>query len=211
MSNCSTLKISKGALLKNLSILRKYSSGAVICPIVKANAYGHGIKQILEILISQNIPWLGVHSVDEGVLLRRLGFMGSILNMGYVQKNSCQCAVEHLLSLSVCNMETLEFLSAQEKPVHVHLKFETGTNRQGILQEEIKKYADFIKAHSNIHLQGVYTHFANIEDTTNPSFAISQLQKFISMTDEIKSWGLNPPLMHTACSAALLLFPQTRF
>ncbi|NIT55236.1 MAG: alanine racemase, partial [Aliifodinibius sp.] len=69
---------------------------------------------------------------------------------------------------------------------------------------EIKK-SPFIK------LEGVYTHFANIEDTTDHSYALSQLDQFNKMALRVKEEGFSDVIFHTACSAATLLFPETHF
>jgi alanine racemase len=91
------------------------------------------------------------------------------------------------------------------------LKVETGTNRQGVESAKISKIVSQIKRFKNLHLKGVSTHFANIEDTTDHSYANSQLEKFNRIVEQIKKAGLKPEYRHTACSAALLLFEDTKF
>jgi alanine racemase len=211
MTSCSIIKIHKRALLNNLTILKNLSPDTIICPVVKANAYGHGLKPVLDILVNQDIHYLGVHSAEEGILLRKYGFQGRILVMGYVSREDCGTALDHGLELGVCNLQTLDALAGSGKPAQVHLKLETGTNRQGIAEPELENFISFIKSHDQVNLQGVYTHFANIEDTTDPSTALAQLERFKKMLDGIRSSGLKPCLIHTACSAAHLLFPETRF
>jgi alanine racemase len=96
-------------------------------------------------------------------------------------------------------------------PVNLHLKVETGTNRQGVEQGKIGNIITTLKKYPNLNLIGVSTHFANIEDTTDHSYANSQLAQFNQIISMIKKLGIHPEYRHTACSAALLLFEDTKF
>ena len=83
--------------------------------------------------------------------------------------------------------------------------------KQGIQIEDIGSFVEEIEAAEGVVLEGLSTHFANIEDTTDHSYAKSQLQQFKRMASRLKQLGINPLSRHTACSAALLLFKDTYF
>jgi alanine racemase len=93
----------------------------------------------------------------------------------------------------------------------VHLKVETGTNRQGMPPAEAADVAATLTGGSFATVEGVYTHFANIEDTTDHSYAFRQLENFKSALKTIEAAGVKPPIRHTSCSAATILFPETHF
>jgi alanine racemase len=82
--------------------------------------------------------------------------------------------------------------------------------RQGVLLEDLEEFIRCARKSSNIIIEGIYTHFANIEDTTDHSFAKEQLRKFNQALQIAKELKIKP-LAHTACSAALILFPETHF
>jgi alanine racemase len=92
-----------------------------------------------------------------------------------------------------------------------HLKLETGNNRQGILKKDIPRFMDIYKENPLIKLEGAATHFANIEDTLDTSYAEFQLANFDEMIGIIKSLGFEPRYKHCANSAATILFPHTYF
>jgi alanine racemase len=110
----------------------------------------------------------------------------------------------------VYNKETLAELSKLKKTAKVHIKIETGTMRQGVFLEDLEDFIKCAKKSSNIIIEGIYTHFANIEDTTDHSFAREQLHKFNQALQIAKELKIKP-MAHAACSAAFILFPETYF
>ncbi|RMG22411.1 MAG: alanine racemase, partial [Methanobacteriota archaeon] len=97
-----------------------------------------------------------------------------------------------------------------DRKVYVHLKINTGTNRLGIRPENLDSVINHLKHSAYIVTEGIYTHFANIEDTTDHSFAMKQLQLFNQVVEKIRK-EFNISRIHSACSAAALLFPETHF
>jgi alanine racemase len=93
----------------------------------------------------------------------------------------------------------------------VHLKVNTGTNRQGVALPEVGELCDAAIARG-LNVVGVATHFANIEDTVEHEFARTQLERFESAVEDVaERLGGRPPYVHAACSAAALLFRATDF
>jgi alanine racemase len=97
------------------------------------------------------------------------------------------------------------------KPARIHLKIETGTNRQGVLVEDLRIFVEELRRFPALDIEGVYTHYANIEDTLDPSFAQSQLQRFREALGILESLGVRPPVIHTAATSGVLLYPETDF
>jgi alanine racemase len=154
-----------------------------------------------------------VNNVDEGVVLRKAGLSLPILVMGYVPLGGLDEVVEHALEPIVYNPETLDRLnaiaSARGTTVGVHVKIETGTHRQGVLERDVPGFIAHLRGAQALRLSGVTTHFANIEDTTNHDFAESQIAAFTRVADAIAGQHPAPFLRHNACSAAVLLFNRT--
>lgn len=195
------IEISSQNLIYNLQQFRKKIGPKVkLMAVVKANAYGHGIKQVSQIAAKNGADWLGVNNLEEGLQIRQLDIKLPVLILGYVPLAALKTAAKNNLSLVVYNRETAKNLPAGAK---VHFKIETGTNRQGIRPENARDFAKFCQKRG-LKIEGIYTHFANIEDTTDYSFVMEQLEKF-------KKIKIKAPLRHTACTAATILFPQTFF
>lgn len=185
--------------------------GVQFCAVVKSNAYGHGTAQMVTLLPSPD--WFAVNSLEEGLELRELGVQKPVLLLGHVPLSRLREAVESDLRLTVYNRGTIDALANlhHEKPARVHLKVETGTGRQGILVEEIGSFVEGIVRAEGVELEGLSTHFANIEDTLNHEYSEYQLSLFHRALQILDSMKLTPPVVHTACTAASILFPQTHF
>jgi alanine racemase len=208
------VEIDAGALRNNVSeFKRRLGPGPGFGAVVKSNAYGHGMIEVARVAASASADWLCVNNVGEGVALREAGLTLPILVMGYVPLDGLGDVVEHALQPIVYNLETLERLdaiaSSRGTAVGVHIKIETGTHRQGVLESDVPAFVARLHGARALKLSGVTTHFANIEDTTSHDFAESQMAAFSRVADAIAALHPAPFLRHNACSAAVLLFNRT--
>lgn len=207
------VELDAGAIRGNLAeFRRRVAPPTRLAAVVKSNAYGHGMLEVAEIALDAGAEWLCVNSLDEGIRLRARWPQAPILIMGYVPLDGLDPVVQNDLRAVVYNGETIDRLAeraeALGRKVRVHLKLETGTNRQGILEADLPAFVARIRASRALILEGVYTHFANIEDTTDHGFAETQIATFHRM-EQIVAAGGEPPMRHAACSAAALLFTRT--
>ena len=198
--------------LRQLRACSKSGQNLPVCAVVKANAYGHGVREIASLLPSA--AWFAVNSLDEGFELRHCGIERPVLLLGYVPLDRLAEAIEADLRLTVYNIETLEKLkeaASPEKPARIHIKIETGTNRQGILPENLPEFLSHAALIPGVKIEGLSTHFANIEDTLNHEYAEAQLHRFEEVLRLVGDAGVHPEVIHTACTAAAILFPETHF
>jgi alanine racemase len=208
------VEIDGSALRNNIAeFKRRLGRGPRLGAVVKSNAYGHGMIEVARIAAAASADWLCVNNVDEGVALRQAGMTLPILVMGYVPLEAAADVVAYTLQPVVYNPETLDRLdavaSSRGTTVDVHLKIETGTHRQGVLERDVPSFVARLHGAKTVRLKGVTTHFANIEDSTNHDFAESQIAAFSRIADAIAGLHPEPLLRHTACSAAVLLFNRT--
>ena len=214
MSSLVWVELDSEAPGHNLSELgRCLRPGVLMCAVVKSNAYGHGVDRMLPLLGSAD--WFAVNSLDEGLELRELGVEKPVLLLGHVPLRRLRDALDADLRLTIFNGETLDRLedlcSGSGSRARVHVKVETGTGRQGVMSGELTGFIERIHSIDSIELEGFSTHFANIEDTLNHSYAEAQLEEFERALEKACSLGPRPPVVHTACSAATILFPETHF
>lgn len=210
------VEVSRKALTRNVSqFRRRVGSGRKLLAVVKANAYGHGILEVSRIAIGAGADWLGVNSLEEGIELRRAGVRAPILVLGYVPLGRLGDAVAHGLRLTVYNKASVDGLAAAcrrlKKKARVHVKVETGTNRQGVVEGELPAFARSIQRRPGLVLEGLSSHFANIEDTTDHSFPQRQLAAFERSVRGLEKAGIEVPIKHMSCTAATILFPETYF
>ncbi len=214
MSSLVWVELERGAPDHNLRELRRCAApGVKMCAVVKSNAYGHGVAPMVRLL--ESADWFAVNSLEEGLEIRALGEKRPVLVLGHVPLSALGEAVAHDLDLTLYNLESLEALARLDRerlggrPIRVHLKVETGTGRQGVLPGELEDFARRLRALPGAELDGVSTHFANIEDTLNHGYAERQIAQFQQARGLLKTLGLEPSLVHTASTAAGILFPET--
>jgi alanine racemase len=213
MSGLVWVELDPAAPEANLRELRRGTGrGVLTCAVVKANAYGHGVREFAPLLPSAD--WFAVNSLEEGLELRGIGITRPVLLLGHVPLARIAEAVEAGLSLTVYNLETITALASLgplSRQARLHIKVETGTGRQGVLPEHLAELVAAVQAAPRAELEGLSTHFANIEDTLNHSYAEEQLARFASALALVESMAGRPPIVHAACTAAALLFPKTHF
>jgi alanine racemase len=211
----SWVEIDAAALEQNVTAIRSnLAPDCGMVPVVKANAYGHGYLQIARLLDGKEFPYIGVHNLEEALLLREGGISNDILILGYVPLEDLKAAVAAGLNFVVYNVETLRKLTevaSSKTPAKCHLKLETGTNRQGVTHAQLPDFLALFSGKSQLQFVGVSMHFANIEDTTDHAYAEFQFQRYVEMKQTIEASGLSVKYYHTASSAAALLFPHTHF
>ena len=212
----SWVEISRRALTNNVARFKSRLGPDVrLAAVVKSNAYGHGLVEASRVMIEAGADWLAVNSVEEAALLRDAGVQAPLLSLAYIPLAYLEEAVTLDLRLTVYNRETIDRLGTiagrMKRRTRVHIKVETGTNRQGVRGEELVALAQAAGRHPHLILEGLSTHYANIEDVTEHQFAELQLSNFLEACRLLEAEGISVAVKHTACTAAALLFPQTFF
>ena len=185
--------------------------GVVIAPTVKGNAYGHGVELAARAFVDGKADWLCVDALDEARRIRAAGLDVPIYVTGYVSLDELACAAGLDLRLVVYNLETVARLRQLEVPMRLHLKLETGNHRQGVAGAEARAVADAIAAAPRLELEGVASHFSNIEDTTDHRYARLQLERFDFEIDALRAAGHRPAMRHISNSAASILWPERSY
>jgi alanine racemase len=210
------VEISRAALVHNIGQFRRIiGPRRKFMAVVKANAYGHGLREVAGIALENGVDWLGVNSVEEGVALRDAGVRHPILILGYAPFAELDEAVARDLRVIVYNRRTVERLAnaarRQGRKAIVHAKVETGTRRQGIEVKDVLPFIRDIRRHEAIILEGLSSHFANIEDTTKHDYPKKQLEAFKEAARTLQAHGVRVPVKHMSCTASTILFPETDF
>ena len=209
------IEINAGAVRHNIDAFRSLlQPGTSLMVVVKANAYGHGLE-VYTPIAAELADWLGVNALDEALALRSIGIQKPVAILGYTDKSQLDEVVANDFRQVVYRADIAEALSNAARKrntvAHIHLKLETGTNRQGIPLGELPELVRQIRSMPGLAIEGAYTHFANIEDTLDPSFAERQLAKFREALGILEKEGIRPAIVHAAASAGTLLYPETTF
>lgn len=155
-------------LAHNIRVLQKAFPQTFLCPMVKANAYGHGDVQVARFLETLGIEHLGVCLIEEGLLLRNFGVKAEILVFRGFDREGAEKILQYNMTPVVSTWEHIEHLEAvAEEPVGIHLKFDTGMNRLGFRPEEAQKLFDRLWQNKKIRLKALVTHLFNGEDAAS--------------------------------------------
>lgn len=210
-------ELSCAALRKNVdAIARLAGRDRQVAVCVKANAYGHGLSEIVALLCDcKRVDYVTVHSLDEAIACRNAGWQKRLMLLGPVATRQIALLSELDVEPLIFDRETLAAVGKLsdkiKRPIRTHLKLETGTGRQGISTRELPTFAALYKKYRYLRRPyGAAMHFANIEDTTSHEYAEEQLRRFQQMLAKLEKLGIKPQIRHTASSAALILFDKTR-
>ncbi len=209
------VEISRSALVSNAKVFRcRVRAGVNVMAVVKSNAYGHGLVEAAKVL-QPHLDWFGVDNVDEGLALRRAGIRKPILMLGFTPSWRMAEAVREELRMTVSSLEQIRAARAASvragKKARVHLKVETGTTRQGVDLRALPEALTLLTASKGLLLEGLSTHYANIEDATDHQYAAGQLETYQDALRILEANGIVPEIRHTACTAAAILYPDTHF
>jgi len=191
------------------SLLRPHTQ--LLVP-VKADAYGHGMLAASQAAVVAGACGVAVATAEEAVGLRDAGFDKMILVMGPLYSaDQCREMARLGVEFAVVTPEMLSMLREldnAEGPARVHLKVDTGMNRQGLYPSQVKEFLETLRTLPHVHLVGIMTHFAcAAEDLGSVDF---QLSRFIPVVKQVrKEWPR--AVVHAANSAATMSAPHTHF
>lgn len=201
-------EIDLDALASNFQWIRSEIGGKKkIISIVKADAYGHGLKQIVNHLAQNGSHMIGVANLKEAADARAAGGTLPILMLSACfGKDEFQTLCQEKIAATLSSFEEArELASVAEKlrqSARVHLKIDTGMGRLGVHPKHADSLAMFIFQHPQLHLEGVYTHLSSSEE--DAYFTRNQLDAFHKCMNKIRARGLPVPMIHVMNSAGVI-------
>jgi alanine racemase len=195
-----------------LNIRRKVKNAGIMA-VVKADSYGHGVKEVCNALnsLKQKPEYFGVAAAVEGEELRKNKIKQPILVFEPVTPSEAEVMVKNNLTATVFEPRHLTILRKAgkgKKIIKVHVKVDTGMHRLGVNFNEAFDFIKKLDRNKNFKIEGVYTHFAT-SDEKDKSFAYLQLRRFNSVIDKLKEKGIDYGLAHCANSGAIMDLPES--
>lgn len=180
--------------------------------VVKANAYGHGVREIARTCVQNGVDFFGVATVDEALELREAGHTLPILVLGYIPANHAGEIIRNEIRVTVFNEELFEAMErearCQGRPGYLHIKVDTGMGRLGIQPgAQALEFVERIKQFPHLVMEGLYTHFA-AADWADKTYTYEQLRQFLFFAGQVERRGIHIPIKHCANSAALMDLPE---
>ena len=217
MHTNSIIEINKNAYLNNIQFLKKIFGQKVnISSVVKGNAYGHGLHEFVTMANDCGVNHFSVFDVEEAKIIRQaLSNEATIMIMGFVPDEDIEWVIANAVEFYIFDKSRLTSAVKKAKQLGtkaiLHIEIETGMNRTGFEKQELAFVITTLKKESqSLIFKGLCTHFAGAESITNYNRVEKQIKKFKEMDDYFYSNGIQPEIKHTACSAASMMYPETR-
>jgi alanine racemase len=152
-----------------------------IMPVIKAEAYGHGMIQVAECLRECGCKYWAVSNANEGLHLRATGFNQKILLFESTLVSEAKDIVEYKLTPTLCSFEMAHALDhwAHQAGIQipVHIKIDTGMGRFGVNEDQALDFVQTLRAKCpNLILEGIYTHFPVAD--SDRDFTLGQMRRF---------------------------------
>ena len=190
------------ALCNNYQCIKK-SCGKKVCAMVKADAYGHGIKKVCETL-KKDADFFGVATIGEAITIRCVGAQNRILMVGKSEFCDLQKYQDNNVEMSVFSFSELQKMEeiCKQNSFHlkIHIKINSGMNRLGVKTiKEFNLMQNLLKNSKNLEFCGLFTHFCSIkEDKSYFEKQKKQFELFVFSIDKMFK-----PLIHVGGSGAI--------
>src|SRR3989338_4955564 len=205
------VEIDLNAMAANFAELKKLAAknmayNAGLIPVIKADAYGHGMLATAQCLDAQGCPLFAVSNVSEGIALRRAGFKQKVLLFESTLPQDAAAIVENQLTPTVCTPELAQAIDAQAiavgVQVPVHIKVDTGMGRLGVDEEDALAFVQKLRDdHPRLVLEGLYTHFPLAE--TDREFTFGQMRRFRDIVYAMENQFITFTYVHAGNSMGL--------
>jgi alanine racemase len=211
MMASSYAEVDLSAIRANVAHLVSRTSAEVMA-VVKADGYGHGLLPAARAALEGGASWLGVALLDEALALRAAGIDAPILAWlwGPHEASSLAAAVTADIDISVASIGALEMVDDLNAPARIHLKIDTGLNRNGATVDDWPQLVTAAAKSLALDIVGVWSHFVYADAPGHPTIA-RQVERFADAVEVAERAGLRPRLRHLANSAATLTLPSAHF
>ena len=186
----------------NYELIRKKAGKAMICPVIKDNAYGQGAIKLAEIYERLGADYFAVSNIEEALILRDSGIKTPILILGYTPVDRAGDLHKYDITQCVYSYPYGRDLSAKGYDIKCHLKVDTGMNRIGFKDtEEMAKTVGL----PHLSFEGIFTHFSDVDDK---DFTRQQFDCFLKHIAELAERGITFRIRHCANSGAVFSYPE---
>ncbi|KNY27393.1 alanine racemase [Pseudobacteroides cellulosolvens] len=211
--NRAWAEVDLDAIAHNLREIRRITNKkSEIMGVVKADAYGHGVMEVVRTILENGATCLAVSMLDEAIQLRKNNIDVPILILSYTDPIRVADIIKYNVTQAVFSHDLARALSEeavrQKKNVKIHIKIDTGMTRVGFMPgySAVKNVLEISKL-PRIIIEGLFTHFASA-DELDKSYTNMQFERFMGICSELNRIGVYIPVKHVANSAAIIEFPN---
>ena len=203
------------AIHENLLQIKKLlKKDTLLCPIIKTDAYGHGVIPVANEILDL-ADYFAVATIDEAVELRKNGIEKPLFLLGFTPESRFDDLFTYQVWPNVYRLTTAKKLSEMAvlrgEILKIHISVDTGMSRLGFMRterslEEIEEIAKL----PGLFLEGLFTHFVSA-DSADHTLAKEQIARFESFRKELEKRGALFRLVHMSASAGTMEFPEAHF
>ncbi len=203
-----TITVSRDAILHNLHAFQRISPSVAVAPVLKSNAYGHGLREVGKILAGERVPFLCVDSFFEALALRNAGVRSPILVIGYTPAENLVRNTLPDISFCVIGLSDLREASRLVRtPTKIHLEIDTGMHRHGVMPEELDDALALVRSNPRLTLDGVYSHLADA-DTPGSAHTERQISRWNAAAAKARTAFPGLRYVHCAATAGSARLPE---
>jgi len=211
------VEVDRGIFENNIQLLQKeVGNKTKICAVMKADAYGNGIENLIPSVINSNISCIAIASNEEAKIARKKGFNGQILRVRAGAPDEIEAAVKFNIEELIGTLEQAEAISKIAKKhntnISVHLAFNSaGMGRNGIdlTTDSGKKDAVKVTKTPRVNIVGMMTHFPT-EDLDTTRLGLKRFMNETSWLIEHSDLKRDDVTLHAANSYTTLMLPEAR-
>lgn len=208
-------EVDLGCIEHNVKQIKSLCENKKIYGVVKADAYGHGALDIVQVLLKSGVTDLAVALITEALEIIKSGINVPILILGFTPLTFAEDILNNNIEQTVYDLEYAKKLSeiAQEKnkTAIIHIAVDTGMGRIGFLPNE--KGMEAVRQISklpNINIEGIFTHFSTA-DEADKTYSMEQLSKFNKFVDDLEDEGIKFNIKHASNSAGIMDLQEAHF
>ncbi len=196
----NTVHLSRSALLHNFDAFQSLQPNNFVIPVLKSNAYGHGITEIATILKQRTFPYIAVDGYYERLAIQRVSKQ-PVLVMGAIEASNFQRMNFRRTAFVVHDEATIRALARTKRTVKVHIEIETGMVRHGVPLGDLPEFLTLLSRYPTLHVEGVMTHLADADNPENTLYSEQQTRLFDQAVALVREAGCIPTYIHIAQSA----------
>lgn len=206
------IEIDQKNIIHNVQTIRSLLSPTTkLIAVIKGNAYGHD-QNICANILEPYVDMFAVDDIDELRKLRQVSDKSTLL-LGYIAQNELEEALHLNATLCLYDIERIKIVNEISKRQHIrtkiHIKIDVLLGRQGVLPSELNYFLTQIHTMKHIEIDGVYTHFSNVEDTDDTEHAIKQINQFKKAIRKFYTYGYVNIHPHISATSGILTYESS--
>ncbi len=204
------LYINLNSLVNNLNFIKNQisSKDKKIIAIIKSDAYGHGLLHIAETLFKNGVDFFGIIGIDEAENILKKIPDAKLLMLKGIDIENLEAASALNLSIGVYSLDFLNKLldkmksSKINKPLNLHLKFDTGMSRLGFEENDTEEIIRIINDNKKyLKIEGIFSHLSKGNDLEYTNYQIKNFKKILKVFQKHK---INSQYIHISASSSIL-------